>query len=239
VQAGDGMCYQEMNLIHRVFWFSVPISVVVLIQLWFFLPLVKVSGNMKSKLKKIDYGGSLISLAATIFVLVSVSGGGVKYAWNSAIVIVMLTLGVVLYIVFILYEIYVARIPIMPSIPVVKTFLTGSVSFCNPVGCLNSLADFSRGHCLLWCLILPPHILPGSATPKHHLVWRDAPSPYHHANVLRYICWYFYGKVQSNFSYHSNYPGLEDIIPPSGQDLLSGLWDWAYKQPSRLKFQLR
>jgi MFS family permease len=123
VQAGDGMCYQEMNLIHRVFWFSVPISVVVLIQLWFFLPLVKVSGNMKSKLKKIDYGGSLISLAATIFVLVSVSGGGVKYAWNSAIVIVMLTLGVVLFIVFILYEIYVARIPIMPSMPpIVKPF---------------------------------------------------------------------------------------------------------------------
>lgn len=77
---------------------------------------------MKSKLKKIDYGGSLISLAATIFVLVSVSGGGVKYAWNSAIVIVMLTLGVVLYIVFILYEIYVARIPIMPSKSIVKSF---------------------------------------------------------------------------------------------------------------------
>jgi hypothetical protein len=121
-----------MSLTHRVFWFSVPISVVVLIQLWFFLPLVKVSGNMKSKLKKIDYGGSLISLAATIFVLVSVSGGGVKYAWNSAIVIVMLTLGVVLYIVFILYEIYVARIPIMPSKSIVKPFLHAVYLFAIP-----------------------------------------------------------------------------------------------------------
>lgn len=54
----------------RVFWFSVPISVLCIVQLYFFLPLKKVTGNTMSKLKKIDYTGSIISLAATIFLLV-------------------------------------------------------------------------------------------------------------------------------------------------------------------------
>jgi hypothetical protein len=98
-----------------VFWFSVPISVLILIQLYFFLPLTKVSGNVVSKLKKIDYFGSAVSLAATIFVLVPVSGGGTKYPWNSALVIVLLILGGLLYILFVIFEIKWAKIPIMPS----------------------------------------------------------------------------------------------------------------------------
>ena len=57
----------------RVFRFSVPFSVLIMIQIYFFLPLTKVSGNMMSKLKKIDYVGSLISLGATVFVLVQAS----------------------------------------------------------------------------------------------------------------------------------------------------------------------
>jgi len=51
----------ESSLTGRAFWFSIPISVLTIIQLWFFLRAVKDSGNMTSKLKKIDYGGSLMS----------------------------------------------------------------------------------------------------------------------------------------------------------------------------------
>jgi len=112
---GDGSSVALNVSDSRVFWFSVPISVLILIQLFFFLPLTKVQGNMASKLKKIDYAGSVISLAATIFVLVPVSGGGTTYAWNSPLVIVLLTLGTILFIVFVVYEAKVARIPIMPS----------------------------------------------------------------------------------------------------------------------------
>jgi MFS family permease len=62
--------FSDRRANNRVFWFSVPISVLCILQLYFFLPLTKVSGNIMSKLKKIDYAGSLISLAATIFILV-------------------------------------------------------------------------------------------------------------------------------------------------------------------------
>ena len=112
---GDGTHVSSTISDLRVFWFSVPISVLILIQLYFFLPLTKVTGNTMSKLKKIDYFGSVISLAATIFVLVPVSGGGTKYSWNSALVIVLLTLGGLLYIVFVVFEAKFAKIPIMPS----------------------------------------------------------------------------------------------------------------------------
>lgn len=46
---------------------------------------------------------------------VPVSGGGVTYAWNSALVIVLLTLGGLLFILFVVYEAKFAKIPIMPS----------------------------------------------------------------------------------------------------------------------------
>ena len=46
---------------------------------------------------------------------VPVSGGGVTYAWDSALVIVLLTLGGLLFILFVVYEAKFAKIPIMPS----------------------------------------------------------------------------------------------------------------------------
>jgi MFS family permease len=78
----------------RVFRFSVPFAVVIMIQIYFFLPLTKVSGNMVSKLKKIDYFGSLISLAATVFVLVMELVFTAKYRFPLAVV-GLLTPGIV------------------------------------------------------------------------------------------------------------------------------------------------
>ena len=179
----------------RVFWFSVPISVLILIQLFFFLPLTKVSGNMTSKLKKIDYAGSVISLAATIFVLVPISGGGVTYEWNSPLVIVLLTLGVLLYIVFVIYEARFAKIPIMPSNPGFDYSSNFSASVQDPISIPHPVADIRCRHRLLRCSVLFTHLLTSSSTSKCHRLWRPSSPTYHHTNLHRHPGWSHSRKV--------------------------------------------
>ncbi|KAG8710616.1 hypothetical protein FRC09_021007 [Ceratobasidium sp. 395] len=123
-----------------VFWFTVPITTACLVQLWWMLPQNKMSGGFREKLRKVDFIGSIISLAAGVLVLVPLSGGGIYYSWNSALVISMLTVGSILAVLFILVEWRIAELPILPlylfrirNIFIVSTttFLTGIVFFCN------------------------------------------------------------------------------------------------------------
>ncbi|KAG8740940.1 hypothetical protein FRC12_015839, partial [Ceratobasidium sp. 428] len=52
-----------------VFWFTVPITTACLVQLWWMLPQNKMSGGFREKLRKVDFIGSIISLAAGVLVL--------------------------------------------------------------------------------------------------------------------------------------------------------------------------
>jgi predicted MFS family arabinose efflux permease len=54
-----------------VFWFTVPISITCIVQLWWLLPQNELSGNFLEKLRKVDFVGSLLSLAAVVLILVS------------------------------------------------------------------------------------------------------------------------------------------------------------------------
>ncbi|KAH8176376.1 major facilitator superfamily protein [Sarocladium implicatum] len=97
-----------------VFWLvpitAVPAGLIIL----FFLPLKHNSGNHVAKFKMIDYGGILLNLAGCLLILIPLSGGGIAYAWNSAIVISMLAVGGIIWIAFGLWEWKLARVPIMP-----------------------------------------------------------------------------------------------------------------------------
>jgi Fungal trichothecene efflux pump (TRI12) len=97
-----------------VFWISVPISGLSLVQIIFFLPLKPVTGSFKEKLQKVDFLGTLTSLISTIFILVPISCGGSSFAWDSALVITLLVLGVTSLICFVIIEWKVAALPILP-----------------------------------------------------------------------------------------------------------------------------
>ena len=90
---------------------AVPAGIAILL----FLPLKHNPGNHKAKIKMIDYGGILLNIAACLMILIPVSGGGVSYAWNSPLVIAMMTVGGLLWVAFGLYEWKVAKVPILPS----------------------------------------------------------------------------------------------------------------------------
>jgi MFS family permease len=97
-----------------VFWMIPMAAVPAGIAIMLFLPLKHDSGNHLAKLKMIDYGGILLNLAGCLLILVPLSGGGITYAWDSTLVISMLTLGGALWVAFALYEWKLAKVPIMP-----------------------------------------------------------------------------------------------------------------------------
>lgn len=70
--------------------------------------------DMKTVLKRIDYGGIFFGSAALILTLVPVAGGGDYFEWDSPMVISMLTLGACCLIAFIYIEHRVAVLPMMP-----------------------------------------------------------------------------------------------------------------------------
>ncbi|KAL2203374.1 major facilitator superfamily transporter [Sarocladium strictum] len=97
-----------------LFWMIPMTAVPAGLAILFFLPLKHNSGNHLEKFKMIDYGGILLNMAGCLLVLIPLSGGGVTYSWNSAIVIGMLAVGGVIWFAFVGWEWKVAKVPIMP-----------------------------------------------------------------------------------------------------------------------------
>ncbi|KAF9337570.1 hypothetical protein BG006_003965 [Podila minutissima] len=79
-----------------------------------YLNLPTPKGSLADKIKRIDFLGTLILLAAVVLVLLPLSWGGTKYAWSSGIIIGLLCAAAVSVVLFILVEWRVAREPIVP-----------------------------------------------------------------------------------------------------------------------------
>lgn len=71
-------------------------------------------GSVKSKLKKLDYMGSLLTLAWAVLVLLALSWSGSMYPWSSAAVIAPLVIGICLLFVFIFVEAKLVSLPLVP-----------------------------------------------------------------------------------------------------------------------------
>ncbi|RAO70616.1 uncharacterized protein BHQ10_006628 [Talaromyces amestolkiae] len=96
------------------FWTLTPIVASGGAVCWFVLPASKVTGGFREKLSKIDVWGCLTSSAGIVLLLIPISGGGLYFQWNSAMVISMLVIGSCALVAFVIIEWKVARIPMMP-----------------------------------------------------------------------------------------------------------------------------
>jgi EmrB/QacA subfamily drug resistance transporter len=96
------------------FWINLPIGAVTLIVIVLFLRLPSPGGNIRDKLKRIDYLGSFLIIGAVVCVLLALSWGGKEYAWNSATIIGLFCGGGALIILLILFEGWVAVEPVLP-----------------------------------------------------------------------------------------------------------------------------
>ncbi|KAF9556324.1 MFS general substrate transporter [Agrocybe pediades] len=113
------------------FWFTVPLTTVTIFLIWFLLPLKHVTGGVKEKLLKIDWLGSMLSLAAIVLILVPISGGGSLYGWASPTFLALLIIGVFIAAVFLVVESKCARLPIMPLHMQVTVLMRCNRSFLN------------------------------------------------------------------------------------------------------------
>jgi MFS family permease len=86
------------------------------------VPLKPVEGSITEKLKMIDYMGVLLSSSATIFLLIPISSSGSTFAWSSLVTISLLTLGVICLVTFVIAEVRLAKLPILPSRRLLVTF---------------------------------------------------------------------------------------------------------------------
>jgi hypothetical protein len=97
------------------------------------LPPSKIHGDLKTKIKAIDYYGIVSSSAAILLLLIPISGGGTYFEWSSPMAISMLTIGSISMVIFILVEWKVAVMPMMPlhlfKIPAVCAILIQNILF--------------------------------------------------------------------------------------------------------------
>lgn len=93
-------------------WINLPMTAIAVVVVVFALPLKAVKGNIMTKLKQIDYLGSILTLAFSILILMALSWGGTQYAWDSAGVLAPLLIGVALLGAFLLVEWKYAVLPL-------------------------------------------------------------------------------------------------------------------------------
>jgi MFS family permease len=132
--------FVERSTWRGLFWLICPMAVLAGGMVALTLPPSIMHGDMRTKVKAIDYYGVASSSAAILLLLVPISGGGVYFQWNSPTVISMITLGGISMITFIIVEWKVAAMPMMPlrliKIPavsaiVVQNFLFGIVYYSH------------------------------------------------------------------------------------------------------------
>ncbi|KAI9351882.1 major facilitator superfamily domain-containing protein [Pilaira anomala] len=95
------------------FYINLPIGAIAMILLFVFLRMPVPKGNLKQKLKRIDYAGAGIVLVFATLFLLAMNFGGQLYPWKSAAVIVPLVLTVLLICLLVYVETKVEE-PLMP-----------------------------------------------------------------------------------------------------------------------------
>ncbi|KAF3482152.1 tetracycline efflux protein [Arthroderma uncinatum] len=99
-----------------IFRLNLPLTILTTLCVLFFMPLRKVEGNWKVKVKAIDFFGAFLALAgATVFLLGLIWGGG-EYAWNSVHVISTLVIGFAVSVSFVLWQWKGASYPLVPMV---------------------------------------------------------------------------------------------------------------------------
>ncbi|KAJ5179413.1 hypothetical protein N7492_002623 [Penicillium capsulatum] len=97
-----------------IFRLNLPLTALTTLCVLFFMPLRKVEGDWKLKLKAIDFFGALLALGGTSVLLLGLNWGGGEYEWNSAHVIATLVVGFVISVAFVAWQWKGARIPLVP-----------------------------------------------------------------------------------------------------------------------------
>jgi len=134
------------------FYINVPIGIacLILIIVCFKFPTEKRS--LLEKIKRIDFSGTFTVIISLVLLLLALNWGGQKYPWRSTIIILLLSIGTFLLIVYIIIECKFAKEPITPpslfkyrnvTAPCLASFFNGA-AFLTTVNTLPLLYQDGR-----------------------------------------------------------------------------------------------
>ncbi|KAI8866808.1 MFS general substrate transporter, partial [Ramicandelaber brevisporus] len=111
---GGAFAVSETLTWRSSFYLNGPVGFVAVVILFFFLHIPPMHLTVWTRLGTLDYGGAFIFVVAMTCLLLAFSWGGLDYPWSDKIIIILLCVGIVMTVVFVVYEIKVAKDPLIP-----------------------------------------------------------------------------------------------------------------------------
>ncbi|KAJ0345529.1 hypothetical protein COL26b_009279 [Colletotrichum chrysophilum] len=111
---GGALASQSRDSWRWIFRLNMPLTLLCTVCVVFFMPLRKVEGDWKMKLKAVDFVGSGLALAGTSVLMLGLTWGGGEYPWNSAHVIATIVVGFVVCVAFVMWQWKGAKFPLVP-----------------------------------------------------------------------------------------------------------------------------
>lgn len=97
-----------------IFRLNLPLTALTTLCVLFFMPLRKVQGDWRVKLKAVDFVGIFLALGGTAVLLLGLNWGGGQYTWDSAHVIATIIVGCAVSVAFVLWEWKGTSSPLVP-----------------------------------------------------------------------------------------------------------------------------
>ncbi|KAI1097396.1 MFS general substrate transporter [Jackrogersella minutella] len=98
-----------------IFWVPPILATACIVVMWLCLPLKPVTGSWSEKMWKIDWFGLFTVVTGVLFLIIPINSGGSIFPWNNVVIISLLTLGGTFIILFGVVEVWVAKLPMIPS----------------------------------------------------------------------------------------------------------------------------
>ncbi|PYI12022.1 MFS general substrate transporter [Aspergillus sclerotiicarbonarius CBS 121057] len=97
-----------------IFRLMLPLTAIATLAVLFFMPLRKVTGEWRAKLKAVDFFGALLALGGTALLMLGLTWGGGEYPWKSAHVIATIVVGFAVCVVFVVWQWKGTPYPLVP-----------------------------------------------------------------------------------------------------------------------------
>ncbi|KAF8935242.1 hypothetical protein BGZ47_010004 [Haplosporangium gracile] len=138
------------------FLINLPLGLVTIASVLLFLNLPFERQNLKEQLARIDFYGTFLVIAAVICLLLPITWGGVDYAWNSPVIIVLFCIAALLIVILMWVESKAVEAIIPP-----KLFLNPTVAILFGVNFLTGMGFLGV---IFYCPIYFQVVLGSSAT---------------------------------------------------------------------------
>ncbi|KAJ7279696.1 iron permease [Mycena rebaudengoi] len=111
---GGALAAKGNNTWRWIFFLNIPLAGIAFVLVAVFLQVRRPEGSIRRKLAEVDWLGNAIVAMGSGLTIIGLAWGGVRYSWGSGQVLAPLIIGLLLLVVFAVYE---ANIPIRPTIP--------------------------------------------------------------------------------------------------------------------------